>query len=161
MMKIDKKLMEELSSQEHKGWSSWMEHLFSKCVIKNGETTIPFEFVERWKRQIKTNYFDLSEEEKESDRNEVRKFLSIMEPIMESKSYKNIVCEAKDLKKFKAELNSLINKDVKALKLQKLFKNDNQNIVDYVDYLLSKYEKEISKLMKLHNVNYDEFMRSL
>lgn len=80
---------------------------------------------------------------------------------MEHKNYKNIVMEAKDLKAFKSEMKKIIDNDTKASKLRQAYKKDSDKIVDLVDYLLGKYEKEVSKLMKQDNINYDEFMRSL
>lgn len=39
---------------------------------------MPKEKVERWTRQMNTNYEDLTEKEKESDRNQVRKFEHVL-----------------------------------------------------------------------------------
>jgi hypothetical protein len=45
---------------------------------KDGTVTILKDKVNRWKRQSKTDYKDLSNKEKESDRKEVRKFIKIV-----------------------------------------------------------------------------------
>jgi len=69
-----KSLMEDLADEEHIRWSHWMKHLFSKCIMNSdGTATIPAWAVERWSHQIETDYKDLTESEKESDREEVRK----------------------------------------------------------------------------------------
>lgn len=63
-----KELKEELAAQAHYAWSYWMKYMFSKC-IDHGPTAdmqIPKELVERWKRQMNTEYKDLSEEERKS-----------------------------------------------------------------------------------------------
>ena len=74
-----KDFMEDLADQEHDSWSRWMEHLFSKSEENpDGTVTIPKDKVERWKRQMKTDYKKLSPSEKESDRKEVRKFIKII-----------------------------------------------------------------------------------
>jgi hypothetical protein len=56
---------EKLASYAHKQWSGWMDYLFSKCVnpieADTGTVIIPKWAVERWKRQIKTPYEELSE----------------------------------------------------------------------------------------------------
>lgn len=39
---------------------------------------MPAELVEKWERQIATRYAELSETEKESDREQVRKYLSFI-----------------------------------------------------------------------------------
>lgn len=70
--------LEALSDLEHDSWARWMEHLF-KVSKKNsdGTVTIPKDKVDRWERQVETDYEDLSNKEKESDRKEVRKFLKV------------------------------------------------------------------------------------
>lgn len=63
----------------HKQWSGWMEYLFSKSVNNDdGTVLIPSWAVERWKRQMNTDYSDLSEDEKESDRREAEKIINLM-----------------------------------------------------------------------------------
>lgn len=80
-------LMERLAAVEHERWAGWMRHLFSKCVrvvYQGGERVvmeIPHWAVERWTRQMETPYDGLSEEEKESDRREVRSTLAVLEQI--------------------------------------------------------------------------------
>ncbi len=76
---IDLDTIESLADVEHEGWSRWMKHLFTVSKKnKDGSVTIPKDKVERWERQIKTDYEDLSNKEKESDRKEVRKFVKIL-----------------------------------------------------------------------------------
>ena len=73
-------LKEQLAAQEHDSWSRWMKYLFSKSKEnEDGSVTIPKDSVDRWKRQVATEYEKLSEKEKESDRAEVAKFLKIVE----------------------------------------------------------------------------------
>lgn len=71
-------LGERLAEFAHKQWSNWMDYVFSKCTInEDGTATIPKWAVERWKRQINTEYVDLPEEEKWSDRREAQSMLDI------------------------------------------------------------------------------------
>ena len=71
-------LREELAEYAHTAWSGWMEYLFKQCIIKeNGEVIIPQWAVERWNRQMNTSYEDLTEKEKDSDRKEADKMLTI------------------------------------------------------------------------------------
>jgi len=80
----ERDLREELAELCHEQWSSWMEYLFSKCdygtlrYTNVGVMYISKKAVDRWKRQMNTDYKDLSEEEKDSDRKEADKFLGIM-----------------------------------------------------------------------------------
>lgn len=72
-------MKERLAEFAHKQWSSWMEYLFSKCSMnQNGTATIPAWAVERWQRQMKTLYSNLSENEKDSDRAEADRVLAII-----------------------------------------------------------------------------------
>ena len=55
-----------------------MEYLFQKSTEnKEGTVTIPKSYVDRWKRQMNTKYSRLTDDEKESDRIEARKFINI------------------------------------------------------------------------------------
>ena len=76
--KVDK-LVEQLADYAHNAWSGWMEYLFEKCTVnKDGSMVIPKDLVDRWMMQLGTNYEELSEEMKESDRKEARKMLEIV-----------------------------------------------------------------------------------
>jgi len=79
------KALESLSDVSNKIWSSWMEYLFLKCETdKYGQKIIPIRLVNKWRRQIETPYKDLSEDEKDSDREQAYKILKALK-----KSYKN------------------------------------------------------------------------
>jgi hypothetical protein len=72
-------LIERLADKEHAGWSHWMEYLFSKCErLSDGSAVIPGEFARHWQRQVVLPYAQLTEREKQSDRNEVAKILPII-----------------------------------------------------------------------------------
>lgn len=73
-------LREELSDLAHRQWTGWMRYLFSKGIKnEDGSFTIPAWAVERWERQVNTDYENLSESEKDSDRNEADKFINVFE----------------------------------------------------------------------------------
>jgi len=72
----ENKKRELLAEYAHKAWSRWMEYLFSKSEKnEDGTVTIPKWAVERWTRQLETTYIHLSDDEKESDRNEANTIL--------------------------------------------------------------------------------------
>lgn len=72
-------LIELLADKEHESWAHWMKYLFSQCEQGNfGQMVIPAECVARWSRQIDTPYTDLSEKEKQSDRDEVARIIPII-----------------------------------------------------------------------------------
>jgi hypothetical protein len=72
-------LKEGLAEYAHNQWSGWMEYLFEKSTKnEDGTVTIPKLAVERWERQVKTPYIELSEQEKESDRKEAEGMINII-----------------------------------------------------------------------------------
>ena len=73
-------LIEKLAEKEHGSWSHWMKYLFSQCTNNDdGSMTIPTALVDQWHTQARTSYADLSEREKQSDRNRVNLILPIIE----------------------------------------------------------------------------------
>ncbi len=73
-------LLEILASLEHERWSHWQRYVHDKCVPQGagGALLIPADLVKRWEEQIATPYWALTEEEKDSDREQVRKYLPII-----------------------------------------------------------------------------------
>lgn len=75
----DNSLREALASDEHARWSRWTEWQFGLCFEQSdGSLVIPAPLVTRWKRQAATPYRDLSEAEKDSDRQEAERILAIV-----------------------------------------------------------------------------------
>ena len=91
---MSKLQLELLAAKQHDIWSHWMKYQFSKCIpqkvmsknattgqmeeIETGNLVIPKSLVERWTRQMETDYVHLTEEEKQSDRNQVKKFAQLI-----------------------------------------------------------------------------------
>jgi hypothetical protein len=72
-------LLEQLASIEHERWSHWQRYLHSKCIRQpDGSLLMPADLVERWQKQVETKYTDLGDQEKESDREQVRKYLPVI-----------------------------------------------------------------------------------
>lgn len=72
-------LLEALAAIEHERWSHWQRYVHSKCIqAADGSLTIPAELVERWTTQMNTSYSELSDDEKESDRDQVRRYLPVI-----------------------------------------------------------------------------------
>lgn len=85
----EERFVEEGAALEHARWSRWQAYLHMFLTyheIKDGDRTIACyllsaDVYERWERQIATEYKELSEEEKESDRKEVREYLPLVRSI--------------------------------------------------------------------------------
>jgi hypothetical protein len=73
-------LIEKLATLEHERWAHWQQYLHSKCVPhgEDGALLIPGYLVRRWDAQIRTPYSELTEQDKESDREQVRKYLPLI-----------------------------------------------------------------------------------
>lgn len=72
-------LLERLAHIEHERWSHWQRYMHEKGVKQpDGSLLIPSEFVDRWEKQISTEYAALTDQEKESDREQVRKYLPVI-----------------------------------------------------------------------------------
>lgn len=82
-------IIEKLAAIEHQRWADWQRWVHDCCAdiwfesAKNGDEVLPTrhgglvippELVERWERQIHTPYADLSESEKQSDREQVMRY---------------------------------------------------------------------------------------
>lgn len=79
-MKLHKNDIEYHADLEHEIWSSWMQYMFSKGTFNDdGTWTMPAWAVSRWKTQADTPYNQLTEKEKESDREQVMKHLHLIE----------------------------------------------------------------------------------
>lgn len=82
-------LVETLAAIEHERWAHWQRHMHSKCVPqRGGGLLIPPELVEHWQKQIDTPYSELSDNEKESDREQVRRYLPLVVDALSKKRRK-------------------------------------------------------------------------
>jgi len=72
-------LFEKLAAIEHERWADWQKYVHDQCVrLQNGRLVMPADLVKQWERQIATPYADLSEVEKESDRDQVRRYWDLV-----------------------------------------------------------------------------------
>ena len=79
----EQELIEQLADKEHASWARWMQYLFSKCIRQyDGSFVIRRELAERWQRQVEMPYAELTEQEKQSDRDEVAHILPIIDEHM-------------------------------------------------------------------------------
>ena len=72
------KLIEKLADVEHQRWADWQKYLHSKCKRIEGNAVIEEKDFKHWERQIKTDYKDLSEAEKDSDREQVMRYFNLI-----------------------------------------------------------------------------------
>jgi len=88
MIENEKPLLEKmnliLAQYAHEAWSRWMQYLFTKGRLnKNGSFTIKKDSVDRWQRQMNTSFYDLPQEEKESDFTEAKTILDLQKVLLQ------------------------------------------------------------------------------
>lgn len=68
--------IERLAAIEHERWAHWQKYVHDQCERRDdGSLIVPAELVARWEAQIETTYSELSDQEQESDREQVREYL--------------------------------------------------------------------------------------
>jgi len=88
MIENEKLLIEKmeilLAHYAHDAWSRWMQYLFTKGRLnKSGSFTIKKDSVDRWQRQMNTTFYDLPQEEKESDFTEAKTILDLQKVLLQ------------------------------------------------------------------------------
>lgn len=72
-------VIDRLASIEHDRWAHWQRYVHAHCQrSEDGSLVIPPDLVARWERQAETPFVDLSEDERESDRQQVREYLPVV-----------------------------------------------------------------------------------
>ena len=68
--------LDDLAAIEHERWAHWQRYLHEKAERRDdGALVLPADLVARWEKQIACNFAQLSESEKDSDRDQVRRYL--------------------------------------------------------------------------------------
>ena len=62
-------IIERLAAHEHEQWAHWTRYMLDNLTDEN---------IARWRQQIEMDYQDLSESEKESDRQWARKAIEVV-----------------------------------------------------------------------------------
>jgi tRNA A37 threonylcarbamoyladenosine synthetase subunit TsaC/SUA5/YrdC len=80
-------LIEQLAAIEHERWADWQRWMHEQCypitcADNIPRMAIPQDLWERWERQIATPYAELSEREKQSDRDQVARYWPLIEPLL-------------------------------------------------------------------------------
>ncbi len=92
-------LREQLAAIEHERWADWQKWCH-KVLRENNPSPEQGDILERWDRQIETPYAELSEAEKQSDRDQVDRYWQLVEAYL-----------AQEKAKWVAEVGSVIPKE--------------------------------------------------
>jgi len=71
-------LREQLAAIEHERWADWQKWCH-KVLRENNPSPEQGDILERWDRQIETPYAELSEKEKQSDREQVDRYWQLVQ----------------------------------------------------------------------------------
>ena len=76
---VTDELREQIADVQHAIWSHWMAYMFTCGTFnEDGSWTMPAAKALRWQRQALTEYADLTEKERESDRDQADKVLNVL-----------------------------------------------------------------------------------
>ncbi len=83
----EKELKEKLADIEHQRWADW-QNWCHKILRENCGSPELEKVLERWDKQIATSYKDLTEKEKDSDREQVDRYLPLIEELFSQEKQK-------------------------------------------------------------------------
>lgn len=71
--------LEAIAAVEHQRWAHWQGYLHAQCIAHDdGTLVIPAHLATKWKRQIQTDYSELSDKEKASDREQAHEYIAAL-----------------------------------------------------------------------------------
>lgn len=144
--KEKQEIREVMANQEHIRWAKWQKYLHSKLQYEErnfGSHKVAYYLLdaglyEHWSRQIDTDYSELSEKEKDSDREQVEPYLSIIEERVDKILNEPMTKEHYDNMVGKAVKEKLESVEKGVEELPKVFVDDiykGANLVRYTDVL--------------------------
>ena len=72
--------IEVVAATAHERWAHWQRYLHGQCAqLDDGSLVIPADLVTRWTRQLSMQYAELTEPEKDSDREQAREYLAALQ----------------------------------------------------------------------------------
>ena len=74
----EQELREQLAAIEHERWADWQKYCH-RVLRDNNPSPEQGDILERWDRQIETPYADLTELEKQSDREQVDRYWHLIQ----------------------------------------------------------------------------------
>lgn len=77
--------LEAIARVEHERWAHWQRYLHQQCTRNDdGSLTIPAPLAERWERQIGLSYGELTQRERDSDREQAEEYLKALRRFRDS-----------------------------------------------------------------------------
>lgn len=130
---------EQLAALAHKQWAGWMRYMFTRGDHRsNGDWLVPWEWVQRWQRQMNTPYEHLSSGEQESDRKEADRVLALVEDLVITARASVRIIEERHYGRMPAE----VEKAICALKAVLVGYHGNQSLSEASGSAQSEAQKE-------------------
>jgi hypothetical protein len=80
-------LVDVLAAIEHERWCHWQRYMHDQAIKQaDGSLILPAHLVARWETQIRTDFESLTDKEKDSDREQVHKYLPLIVNALSSES---------------------------------------------------------------------------
>ncbi len=76
---VPEDIREQLAAIEHERWADWQKYVHSLMGTMGNQNVIDSAYILRWEEQISTPYADLTEAEKQSDRDQVDRYWPLLE----------------------------------------------------------------------------------
>lgn len=96
MAVIEDKLIEQLAAIEHERWADWQKWCH-KVLRENNPSPEQGDILERWDKQIETSYEKLSESEKQSDRDQVKRYWPLITQYIEEEKRLAVINKLEEL----------------------------------------------------------------
>lgn len=79
----EEEMIEKLAAIEHERWADWQKYCHSKGILDEfGNLKFMSGYIKNWERQINTHYNNLTEEEKQSDRDQVMRYWPLIQELL-------------------------------------------------------------------------------
>lgn len=76
-------ILDQLAAIEHTRWAHWQQYVHDHGQRRaDGSLVLPAELVSRWDRQIGVPFAALDDSEKDSDREQVRRYLPLIVEVL-------------------------------------------------------------------------------
>ena len=134
-------LREQLAAIEHERWADWQKWCH-KVLRENNPSPEQGDILERWDRQIATPYAELSEKEKQSDRDQVDRYWQLVETYI-----------AQEKAKWVSQMEQVIGEDdeVPPRPTGKEYLTRSQRTAVSKNVLRAKQRKALAKLLDKEN----------
>lgn len=93
-------LREKLAAIEHERWADWQKWVHAQMTPVSHGHLLHHDIYQRWQRQIRTPYADLTDKEKASDMEQVDRYWPLIEALLEDVEREARIDELRQFSRF-------------------------------------------------------------